>query len=547
MAGETVLVTGAAGTVGGYAVRELVARGKRVIAADRPGARWDLDLPPGAPVETREGDLTDLSFCVDAVTGADAVIHTAATIDLGQDEATMRRINVDAVRYVYEAARARGCRRFVHFSSASIYEKRRRPIDESAPFDPQSPYERSKVDAERWLWARPRAGAPEVVVVRPSMIYGPRARFLGAKLATVPPIVALFFGLVPRIRGGASCNWAHAEDVARAAAFLLDEPRAAWEAYNVADDVALTFGEILEVATRAYGLPLGPEVPYPTRLLGAVGPWLAESDLLLRALTIGNRRLWDFIVRRHGLVPAIDASIDRETFLYAAVEAVFDTRKIRALGWEPKWKDFRTGYPEVLRWFQRQRWVPTYGPAAAEGGAAEGAGAPAAARERRSSVGFRFEETMAGTWHRAGNGGPRPFRFTVTATAPSSRQFARDGLLRLAGRIDAEGLATARPCRGTLDISWVRRRELAYDLSFEGDDGRPYRFSGRKDVRLLRLRESMTTLPGRIVAADTGAEIGTALVRFDLRRDLLPFVGSFDLVVMAEVQEAGDLAATRAG
>ena len=37
---ETVLVTGAAGTVGGYVVRELVAKGKRVIATDRPGSRF---------------------------------------------------------------------------------------------------------------------------------------------------------------------------------------------------------------------------------------------------------------------------------------------------------------------------------------------------------------------------------------------------------------------------------------------------------------------------------------------------------------------------
>src|SRR4051812_44941563 len=122
---ETVLVTGAAGTVGGYLVRELVARGHRVIATDRPGCRMEFDLPKSTSkdgegagegaVELRPGDITDLSFCVDAVAGADSVVHVAAVVDLNMAEDTVRKVNVDAVRYLYEAARARGCRRFVFF------------------------------------------------------------------------------------------------------------------------------------------------------------------------------------------------------------------------------------------------------------------------------------------------------------------------------------------------------------------------------------------------------------------------------------------------
>jgi nucleoside-diphosphate-sugar epimerase len=524
---ETVLVTGAAGTVGGCVVRELFGRGYRVIGADRPGARWDLDFPPGAAFEKREGDLTDLGFCLDVVAGAGSVIHTAATIDLGQPWEEIEKINVDAVRYLYEAARARGCRRFVHFSSGSIYDKSQGgAIDEARPFAPQSPYERSKVEAERYLWARPRAG-PEVVVLRPTMIYGPRARFLGAKLATLVPIAALFFKRIPRIEGGASCNWAHAEDVARAAVLLLEHPKAAWEAFNVADDEPLTFGEVLEVATRAYGLPLGRTVPYPSRFLRIFGPYLAESDLVLRAASLAQERAWRAVVARYGLVRAISASVDRETFLYATVEAIFDTKKIRALGFEPKWRSFREGYPEVLRWFQKNRWVPTYG--------------PEDRREWMGSVGFEFKETMAGTWRPAQDGGERPFRFTVRARAESSRRFARDGLLDLEGRIEAGGLASGRPCRGTLDISWRKKRELAYDLDFEGDDGRAYRFSGKKLVSLLRPIETMTTLPGRLTDAVTGAEIGSALARFDLRRDLLSLVGSLDLFVMTEARRAREV------
>src|SRR5262249_9734686 len=123
----------------------------------------------------------------------------------------------------------------------------------------------------------------------------------------------------------------------------------------------------------------------------------------------------------------------------------------------------------------------------------------------------------------------RAFKFSARAFSTSARQFARDGLLRLEGRVAAEGLAADRPLAGTLDISWRRRRELAYDFTFAGDDGREDRFAGKKEVRLLRFLETMTTLPGKIFDA-AGTEVGSALARFDLRHDLLGLVGSFKTI-----------------
>jgi len=66
---QTVLVTGASGTVGGFVVPELVSKGYKVIAVDRPGARFDWTLPSDAPVTIRTGDLTEPSFCREAVAG----------------------------------------------------------------------------------------------------------------------------------------------------------------------------------------------------------------------------------------------------------------------------------------------------------------------------------------------------------------------------------------------------------------------------------------------------------------------------------------------
>jgi nucleoside-diphosphate-sugar epimerase len=507
---ERTLVTGAAGTVGGYVVEALLAEGQRVIAVDRPGVlqpgQWDPKR-----VEVREGDLTDLGFCVDAVAGADRVLHLAATIDLSLPEEAMRRINVDAVRYLYEAARAAGCRRFVFFSSGSIYAQTGGPIPETAPIRPVSAYTRSKADAEDYLWSRPRAGMA-VTVLRPSMIYGPRARFLGARLACLPPLLAEIMPRIPVLEGGARCNWVHAEDVARAAVFLATHPDAAWEAFNVADETVLTAGEVLRAVTEAYGLPLGPTVPFPEAGLVALGGWIGHRQRVLDSVSGVLEQAWGAVCRRHGLKPEVFPGVDQEVFQFASAEAHFDTAKIEALGFRVKHPSLETSYPEVLRWFQAQRWLPSY----------EGV-----SRELGGRTGLRFAETMAGRWEGGGEA-RRSFEFTVEATASSLRQLGRDGRLALRGTLHAAGLADTVPCEGTLEISWLRERTLVYDLAFEGDDGRRYRFQGRKDVRLVRLLETMTTLPGRIVD-ETGGPVGEAVAHFDARRDLLSLVRSVAL------------------
>lgn len=510
---ETVLVTGAAGTVGVYVVAQLIAAGKRVVATDRFALPTSFDVPADAALEIRQGDITDPRFCAELVEGIDAVVHLAGAIDLRLPWETLSKINVEAVRHLYEAANQKGCRRFVFFSSGSIYRHQRGPITEACPFDPTSPYEQSKVNAERYLWALPRQGTA-VTVVRPSMIYGPRARFLGAKASAIPPMLALFFTRIPKIKGGAVVNWVHAEDAARSAVFLLDHPDAAWQAFNVADETPISFGELLDVITRSYGLPSGIEVAFPNRLIEWLGPTLARSGFALKMASTVTERLWKFIVERDDLMPAISAAVDREAFEYATREVVFDTAKLKRLGFRVKWKSFRDGYPTVLQWFQANRWVPAY--------------RPDDSREWGGSVGFKFVETMAGTWWRTSGSRALPFSFSVTARTSNARQFVREGNLQLEGHVEAEGLGQRQPCAGTLIVRPGWQPELSYDVTFRGEDGRRYRFTGKKQVQWLRFVPTLTYLPGRVYD-DRGQIVGRAVTYFDLKRHWRDFIGSFAL------------------
>jgi hypothetical protein len=142
-------------------------------------------------------------------------------------------------------------------------------------------------------------------------------------------------------------------------------------------------------------------------------------------------------------------------------------------------------------------------------------------------MGFEFSETMSGSYHLDANDHrERAMSFTIRARVFSLVRFLRDHLAEIAGEVDLEGFAEHRAMRGTLEIDPLFGKKLVYAFRFEGDDGRKYRFAGRKTVELTRLLQTMTTLPGDILDED-GRHVGAAKLRFDARSDLRKWLWSF--------------------
>ncbi|HKU35259.1 MAG TPA: SDR family oxidoreductase [Paenarthrobacter sp.] len=113
MAGEKpVLVVGATGYLGGQVVDQLLTRGKKVRALVR--AKSDASKLLAKGVEIARGDMLDVGSLIQAMTGADAVISTAAGY-------TRNDKNADAIdTFGYSnlavAANHAGIRRFVLIS-----------------------------------------------------------------------------------------------------------------------------------------------------------------------------------------------------------------------------------------------------------------------------------------------------------------------------------------------------------------------------------------------------------------------------------------------
>lgn len=138
-----------------------------------------------------------------------------------------------------------------------------------------------------------------------------------------------------------------------------------------------------------------------------------------------------------------------------------------------------------------------------------------------------FTETMRGTWSRSDGSGRRVLSFRLDADAISAARYLKRGAMQLDGEFFAEDLANDTPTHGTLEVRPLRRR-IAYRLDFTGDDGKLYHFTGEKRLSALRPLRSLTTLTAEITDAH-GARVGTALVRFDARRDLVAFVRTLRL------------------
>ncbi|MBZ0115330.1 MAG: SDR family oxidoreductase [Thermoanaerobaculia bacterium] len=149
-----VLVTGHQGYIGACMVPLLQAAGHEVIGLDSAWfeeQRFGDDRPILLP--TVGGDLRDSK--VKDLRGFEAVVHLAGLSNdpLGDIDAGLtHEINTVASVRLAEMAKEAGVRRFLFSSSCSTYGAAGdAPLDESADFNPVTPYAVSKVEMEQAL------------------------------------------------------------------------------------------------------------------------------------------------------------------------------------------------------------------------------------------------------------------------------------------------------------------------------------------------------------------------------------------------------------
>jgi len=171
------LVTGANGHIGSQVVRAAQRAGMHAVAFVRPNA--DRRALAGLDVEVRTGDVLDVESLKSACRGVEVLFHVASPHrQFAVDPGDITRPAVEGTANVIAAARSVGVKRIVHTSTGATVgftPDPRRPLTEDDFLDTAAaPYARGKIEAERLALQAAKRGEPEVVVVNPSAVFGPR-------------------------------------------------------------------------------------------------------------------------------------------------------------------------------------------------------------------------------------------------------------------------------------------------------------------------------------------------------------------------------------
>jgi len=286
MPGQSLLLTGATGFVGGAVRSALEAAGWRVRCLTRDVARASIHQPE---LEWVEGDVGDQASCSVALSGCRAALYLVHGIGEGAD---YHRHEVRAAETFSKAAALAGVERIVYLGGV-------------APTGAASDHLRSRLDVGETL----RAGSVKTIELRASMIvgHGSLSWLIVRDLAARLPFMVLPRWLKSRTQPVAI------EDVVVALVQSLELPLTASTWFDIPGPVTLSGKEILEETARVMGLaqPRMIEVPLLSPRLSSLwvrfvtrAQWSVAREVVIgltEDLLAQDDRFWQLIAHPHRL------------------------------------------------------------------------------------------------------------------------------------------------------------------------------------------------------------------------------------------------------
>jgi nucleoside-diphosphate-sugar epimerase len=317
---QRVLVTGAAGFVGSHFAPYLAAHGFEVRAIDvHPPARPNA----GNGVDFRVQDIRDSRGLADALEGIDTVFNLASVhLDVHATPEQFESVNVKALEQLIELSTAAHVRRVVQVSSVGVYgHVAHPPAAEDAPLNPENDYEKTKAAGERAARAAARRSGVDLVIVRPSWVYGVGCPRTAKLIRALRKRRFFFIG-----RGNNLRHPIYIDDFSAALELSAAAgPEVSGQTFNIAGPHWMTVAEMVGEFARALNVP--PPAFHAPRWLGLSVGWAAEQV---------------------SAVVGAEPPVSRRSLAFFENDNAFDIGAARhALGFDPK-TDLPGGAREVI-------------------------------------------------------------------------------------------------------------------------------------------------------------------------------------------------------
>ncbi len=311
---KKVLVTGGAGFIGSCFARRLRREQPEVEIAvldllTYAGNLANLKMFEGDPrFRFIRGDIADPVAVADAMAGCDTVLNFAAETHVDRSLLSAGHFfdtDVKGVFVLLEEARRTGIKRFIQISTDEVYGQiLSGEFTENDALNPRNPYSAAKCGGDRLAYSFWASYGTPVIVTRASNNYGPY--HYPEKVIPLFITNAIDDKPLPLYGDGKNVrDWLHVEDHAAALLFLLEHGTPG-ETYNIGGGNEI---ENADLTRRILSL-------------------LKKPESLIRWVT--DRPGHD---RRYALC----------------------TKKLRSLGWEPKYV-FEDGLEETVSWYLENEW-----------------------------------------------------------------------------------------------------------------------------------------------------------------------------------------------
>lgn len=277
-----ILITGATGFVG----KKLIEKSKK-----NKNLNFTAVIRKDVAIDNVKceiiSDINSSTQWDNVINNIDVIVHTAARVHVMNDTSSdplneFREVNTRGTIHLAKSAVQKGVKRFIFISSIKAggeSSELGKPLTENNVYVPSDSYGLSKYEAEHQLLQIAKNSEMEVVIIRPTLIYGPgvKANFETMMRWASKPI-PLPFGSIDNKRSLVSID-----NLISLIEVCFSHPKAKNQIFYVSDDNDLSTSDLLIKIYKSFENRT-PLIPVPANIIKLLFTLVGKSDYSDRLL-----------------------------------------------------------------------------------------------------------------------------------------------------------------------------------------------------------------------------------------------------------------------